>query len=156
MSSKRNQYIPYLGAYEYLTKKANGKITDVSRLFIYYNGRVKDGNSHDVSDIGCTMTSAIEALEEFGTCLESIWPYDISKVDQRPHGQAYQSGTRHKITEAFKLNVNLHEMKDCLAQGFPFTFGLRLYSSFDDAEKTAVVPMPNTRDISRDTHDKFD
>ncbi|CAF1283762.1 unnamed protein product [Rotaria sordida] len=29
------------GAYEYLTKKSNGMNMDVSRLFIYYNARIK-------------------------------------------------------------------------------------------------------------------
>src|ERR1700722_8987761 len=62
------------GAYEYLTKKSDGRNTDVSRLFIYYNSRAKEGQSRVLTDSGCTMTSAIEALEEFGTCLESIWP----------------------------------------------------------------------------------
>ncbi|CAF0943667.1 unnamed protein product [Adineta steineri] len=140
------------GAYEYLTKKANGRNTDVSRLFIYYNARVKDESSGKVTDSGCTMTSAIEALEEYGTCLESLWPYDISEVNSRPNSQSYHEASHHKITEALKVNINLHEMKSCLAQGFPFAFGLKLYSSFDQAAKTGVVPMPNTGDNGRSSH----
>ena len=95
------------------------------------------------------MTSAIEALEESGICLESIWPYDISRVNTRPNDQAYQEAQRHKITEALQIDINLHEMKSCLAQGFPFAFGLKLYSSFDQAATTGVVPMPNTGDNGR-------
>ena len=138
-----------LGAYEYLLKKTSGCDIDVSRLFIYYNARVKDQKSEKVVDTGCTMTSVIEALEEFGTCLESIWPYDISRVNTRPNDQAYQEAKRHKITEALRININLYEMKSCLAQGFPFAFGLKLYSSFDQAATTGVVPMPNTEDNGR-------
>ncbi|CAF0979134.1 unnamed protein product [Rotaria sordida] len=139
------------GAYEYLTKKANGRDTDISRLFIYYNARVKDQKAEKVIDSGCTMTSAIEALEEFGTCLESIWPYDISRVNTRPTNQAYREARNHKITEAFRLNVNLSEMKSCLAQGFPFAFGLRLYASFDKAATTGVVPIPKVGESRRKT-----
>lgn len=101
------------------------------------------------------MTSAIEALEEFGTCLESVWPYDISKVNARPGDQAYQEAKNHKITEALRLNINLQEMKSCLAQGFPFAFGLRLYASFDQAAKTGVVPMPNIWESGRQSHGRF-
>ena len=102
------------------------------------------------------MTSAIEALEEFGTCLESIWPYDISRVDERPSAKAYEGAKRHKITEAFKLDIKLNQMKSCLAQGFPFAFGLSLFESFDDAEETGFVPMPHPRDIARASHGRFD
>lgn len=141
-----------LGAYEYLTKKATGRNIDVSRLFIYYNARVKDQNSRNVIDSGCTMTSAIESLEEYGTCLESVWPYDISRVNTRPSNAAYEEAQRHKITEALRVDINLYEMKACLAQGFPFAFGLQLFGSFDQAGRTGVVPMPNYWDAARQSH----
>ncbi|CAF3419814.1 unnamed protein product [Rotaria socialis] len=137
------------GAYEYLTKKQHGQNIDVSRLFIYYNARVKGSGSSNVSDSGCSMTNGIEALEEFGTCLESIWPYDISMVNARPSDQAYAGAQHHKITEALQIKIDLHEMKSCLAQGFPFAFGLRLFTSFDKAATTGVVPMPSYSDRSR-------
>ncbi|CAF4677384.1 unnamed protein product [Rotaria socialis] len=140
------------GAYEYLTKKDNGRNTDVSRLFIYYNARAKNKKFGSVTDSGCSMTSAIEALEEFGTCLESIWAYNVSKVNTRPNDQAYQEAKNHTISEAFEVDINLFEMKSCLAQGYPFAFGLRLYSSFDKATETGLVPMPDASAKNRKTH----
>ena len=135
-----------------MTKKANGRNTDVSRLFIYFNARVKDQQTEQVTDSGCTMTNAIEALEEFGTCLESVWPYELGKVNVRPNSQAYNEAKQHRITEALRVDINLEEMKSCLAQGFPFAFGLQLFSSFDQARKTGVVPKPNSWDQSRQSH----
>lgn len=142
----------YLGAYEYLTKKDNGKNTDVSRLFIYYNARAKDNKNGRITDSGCSMASAIEALEEFGTCLESTWTYDISKVNVRPNDQAYQDAKAHTISDALKIDIDLSEMKSCLAQGYPFAFGLRLFSTFDKATTAGVVPMPNKSESGRKTH----
>jgi len=102
------------------------------------------------------MTNAIEALEEFGTCLESVWPYDISRVNTRPNDSAYQEAQHHKITQAFRVNIDLHEMKACLAQGFPFAFGLKLYASFDQADDhKGVVPMPNAGDNGRKSDGRF-
>lgn len=145
-------FIEFLGAYEYLTKKSHGRNTDVSRLFIYYNSRSKDSRSNFLMDSGCTMTSGIEALEEFGTCLESIWPYNISDVNTRPNDRAYQEAKNHKITEALEIDIDLNEMKSCLAQGFPFAFGLRLYRSFDKASTTGLVPLPDLSDRTRSAH----
>jgi hypothetical protein len=98
------------------------------------------------------MTDAIEALEEYGTCLESIWPYDISRVNTRPDDEAYEQAEKHKIREALQVNLDLDEMKSCLAQGFPFAFGLRLFTSFDKARETGVVPMPDLSDGARQSH----
>ncbi|CAF3781485.1 unnamed protein product [Rotaria sp. Silwood1] len=96
-----------------------------------YNGRVKNTHLPIVTDSRCSMTNAIEALEEFGTCLESIWPYDISRVNKFPSIQAFEKGLKHRIYQALHVKIDLNEMKSCLAQGFPFAFGLRLYTSFD-------------------------
>jgi hypothetical protein len=144
-----------LGAYEYLIKKSSGRNTDVSRLFIYYNARVKGNNSGSIVDSGCSMTDAIEALEEFGVCLESIWPYDISRVNTRPNNQAYEQAASHKINEALQVNVDLDEMKSCLAQGFPFAFGLKIYSSFDKAAQTGIVSVPSIWEKDRQPNGRF-
>jgi C1A family cysteine protease len=101
------------------------------------------------------MTDAIEALEEFGTCLESLWPYDLSRVNIRPDESVYERAQDYQIEEALQVNIDLDEMKTCLAQGFPFAFGLKLYTSFDKAENTGVVPMPDGMDRNRQAHGRF-
>ena len=105
---------------------------------------------------GCTVTGAIEALEKYGVCLESIWPYDIKRVNKRPSNKAYEAAENNTITDALELKIDLHEMKPCLAQGFPFVFGLELYKSFDKAAKKGIVPMPKTGDTSRESHGRYD
>jgi hypothetical protein len=138
-----------------LLKKTHGNDIVVSRLFIYYVARAKKKNVTTITDSGCSMTNAIEALEELGTCHESIWTYDIANVNTRPHEKAYTEASNYQITGAFKVNIDLIEMKTCLAQGFPFAFGLRLYKSFDKAAKTGVVPMPDQSEQGRTEHGRF-
>ncbi|CAF1222566.1 unnamed protein product [Adineta ricciae] len=138
------------GAYEYLTKRGSHQNIDISSLFIYYNGRVKEnGSENAITDSGCSMTRIIEALEEYGTCLESLWPSDITQVNEQPSDEAYQQAKHHKITDALQINIDLYEMKSCLAQGFPFAFGLKFFSSFDQAAQSGIVPMPNSSDRTR-------
>ncbi|CAF4012283.1 unnamed protein product [Adineta steineri] len=142
----------FAGAYEYLLKKSTGYHTDVSRLFIYYNARIKDEESDDIDDSGCTVASAIESLEESGTCLESLWPYKMKRVNKCPNDDAYSAAESHRISDALQLNVDLYQMKSCLAQGFPFVFGLELYESFDKANKKGYVPMPKPEAKNRGSH----
>ncbi|CAF5137451.1 unnamed protein product, partial [Rotaria socialis] len=69
------------------------------------------------------MTNTVEALEESGVCLESIWPYNISQLNTKPSAEIYSDAKGHKIIDALQVDVDLTEMKSCLAQGFPFVFG---------------------------------
>ncbi|CAF0990701.1 unnamed protein product, partial [Didymodactylos carnosus] len=142
------------GAYEYLIKKHTGRNEDVSRLFIYYNSRAQDDLSAAVSDTGCSMTHAIEALDEHGACRESQWQYDITKVNQRPPPPAYTEAKNFTIDEALQVKIDLFEMKSCIAQGFPFAFGIKLFQSFDKARANGAVPMPSSSDTSRSSHGK--
>ncbi|CAF2920681.1 unnamed protein product [Rotaria sp. Silwood2] len=143
----------FAGAYEYLLKKSSGHEIDVSRLFIYYNARVKDEESDEnINDSGCSVSSAIEALEESGTCLESVWPYYKKRVNKCPIDEAYEAAANNRITDALQVKINLYEMKSCLAQGYPFVFGLELYNSFDKAAKKGIVPIPKSGETSRESH----
>ncbi|CAF1226848.1 unnamed protein product [Adineta steineri] len=137
------------GAYEYLNKKAHGTSIRVSRFFIYYNSRAKEFNTSQVYDTGCYLVDAIEALDEFGTCLESFWPYDTSRVNIKPTDEAYQQASGHKINDALKVNIDLNEMKLCLAHGFPFAFAIKLFNSFLSVNETGAVPIPNQDDIAK-------
>jgi len=47
-------------------------------------------------------------------------------------------------------------MKSCLAQGFPFAFGLRMFTSFDNAAKNGVVPIPGAWEQHRQSNGRFD
>lgn len=97
-----------------------------------------------MTDTGSSPTNAIETLESIGVCLESTWPYDISQVNEKPNDEAYAEAPPYKISEAFQVNVDLTEMKKCLAQGFPFAFALRLYSSYENVQSDGIVPMPSS------------
>ncbi len=128
------------GAYEYLAKRSLGDAGDISRLFIYYNARQFDGIE---GDSGSTITGSISVLQEMGACTETTWPYDPEQVDAEPDETAYSEAQYFLLEDAQEIDVDLEMMKHCLAQGYPFAFGLRLYKSFDRAGMRGKVPMPN-------------
>ena len=129
------------GAYEYLAKRALGEAGDVSRLFIYYNAREYDGGV--TGDTGCTIAAAIQVLQELGACNELTWAYDEARINHRPLPDAYDEALNFLIEEAHEIEIDLDAMKHCLAEGFPFAFGLTLFASFDRAGKRGLVPMPD-------------
>ncbi|MBW4471815.1 MAG: C1 family peptidase [Stenomitos rutilans HA7619-LM2] len=136
------------GAYEYLAKRVRGSAHDVSRLFIYYNARDLDGAPD--SDEGTYLRSCIKVLKKYGTCAEATWPFDLHRIFEPPHENAYEEATNFLIEDAYRVDVNLDAMRQCLADGYPFTFGLDLFSSFQKAGSKGLVPTP---DPDNEKHD---
>ncbi|CAF1448710.1 unnamed protein product [Adineta ricciae] len=141
------------GIYEYLNYRTTGRLEDVSRLFIYYNSRIKDNEGDsNITDEGTSIATTIEVVEEQGVCLESMWPYNIKKVNTKPHSQCYAAAAPYGISEALELDINIDEMRSCLAQGFPFLVSLNLYNSFDKAGTNGVVTVPKSSEVARSSH----
>jgi C1A family cysteine protease len=129
------------GAIEYLEKRVHGREERVSRLFLYWNERDLEGKSHE--DHGACLDDGIRALHKDGICTERIWPYDIKKVFHRPADHAYDEAESHTIDEAHRVKINLHDMRHCLAEGYPFVFGLTLAKTFDKTGHDGKVKMPD-------------
>jgi hypothetical protein len=142
-----------------LIKRSTDRHIDVSRLFIYYNARRKEKEKENlplqIEDEGATITSTIESLKELGTCAEPYWPYIKAIVNAKPTRNVYYEAKGLTITEALEIPVDLFYMKSCLAQGFPFLFGLQLYKSFHKAKYNGgQVPMPKSSMAAHAVHGK--
>jgi C1A family cysteine protease len=133
------------GAYEYDEIKDYGKKSDVlpSRLFLYYNERKIEGT---VSyDSGATLRDGMKSIVNDGICTEQYWPYDIYKYNVEPPSNCYENATKNKALQYTRLYQQLSQLQTCLANGFPFVFGIKVYDSFESKEvqTTGIVPMPN-------------
>ena len=130
------------GGFEFDLLKQQAQDFMPSRLFIYYNERVIE-NTVD-SDSGAMIRDGIKSVSKQGVCPETDWPYDISKFTNKPSDQCYQEALQHRVTSYQRIPRVLNQFKGCLAHGFPFVFGFRVYESFesDEVAKTGVVPMP--------------
>ena len=112
-----------------------------SRLFIYYGERAIEGTVN--VDAGAQLRDGIRFLANTGCCPESIWPYDKTKWAVKPINEAYVAATPHKILAYSRLST-LDDMLDCLAAGYPFVFGMAVYTLFERPEMAAsgVLQMP--------------
>jgi C1A family cysteine protease len=114
-----------------------------SRLFIYYNERMMEGTINQ--DCGACIRDGIKAVNVYGACKETIWPYIESQFATKPIDQAYQDALLHKSIEYSSLNgTNINELKACIAQGHPFVFGFQVYQYFESEEmsKGGILRMP--------------
>ena len=131
------------GNLEFLDKLPDNNYIDVSRLFIYYNTRALEGTVD--TDSGSAIRDGIKTLASLGYCSESLWNYDISKFAQRPSEECYIEAQNHKIVSYYSMTT-LNEMLTCLADGYPFVFGISIYESFESKKTTreGIVKMPDS------------
>jgi C1A family cysteine protease len=123
-----------------------------SRLFIYYNERVKEGTV-DV-DSGAMIRDGIKSVNKQGVCTETSWPYDITRFADQPPDSCYQEAQSNLAMSYQRVTPILSQLKGCLAHGYPIVFGFRVYESFESAEvaRTGEVPMPQASEQALGGH----
>jgi len=128
----------------FLVKKTTGSIVDMSRLFIYYNGRVIS-NFPVSQDTGLTMRVGFQSVTSYGAPKETTWPYATAAFAQKPSGQAYSEGAKNAALTYYSVTQDANEIKKCLKDGFAISFGITLFQSFMSAQvaSTGNVPVPN-------------
>ena len=139
------------GAWEYWVKRATRRDTDVSRLFVYYNARWRNGTQD--KDSGSVIQLAMESLSKFGACAEKSWPFDKRLILKKPGGEAYKDAATNRVHDMARVPLELVAWKQALAEGKPIVFGCALFGSFDECCKLGgVVPMPSPEDLGRSAH----
>lgn len=115
-----------------------------SRLFIYYNGRQVGGYPLD-EDTGLTIRDGYKSVSRFSTCGDNMWPYDPEKFTQSPPQECYTAAREHSTFRYIHLDNDVDQIKKCLKDGYPVSFGTALFSSFMSADTaiTGIVTIPN-------------
>jgi len=117
------------GAMEFDAKKQGmEEVFTPSRLFIYYNERLMEGT--EGKDVGAAIRDGIKSIVKQGDCPEHHWPYDSKLVTQKPHDGCYSQARSFKAIEYQKIGRDLDHIRACLASGYPFVFGIRVFTSF--------------------------
>ena len=112
-------------ALTFLEKKAERPIVLPSRLFMYYNARALTNDQ--ACDSGTTIRNAIKALKQTGACDEALWPYDPAQVAHAPPQACYDHASIHAFGYYRLSQTDLSHAKACLAEGYPFVFGIEIY-----------------------------
>lgn len=135
-----------VGLYEYFERRAFGKHTDASRLFLYKATR---NLSHWTGDTGAFLRTTMGAMVLFGVPPEEYWPYTISDFDKEPPAFCYAFALNYQALSYYRLDppgttkgVLLNRIKTNLAAGLPSMFGFTVYSSISQADASGKIPFP--------------
>jgi C1A family cysteine protease len=141
-----------VAAVEFQRRKQRLLDIRLSRLFVYYNEREREGTVN--LDCGAQIRDGIKTVVAQGICSESEWPYDITKFAVKPPPNCYQNALKDRVVKYKRLSQNLEHMKECLMSTNPFIFGLFFYESFLSIEvaRTGIVPMPNDEERKESPH----
>lgn len=141
-----------VNAYENMVKHHYpDKFVDLSRLYVYYHTRYLE-NTVQSDDGVVYLRSALRAVEKYGVCPESVWPYDITKFLQQPSPDAYVAAEDHKI-ESYRYLQTLKDMLEVLSKGDPFIVGITVYPGFMTLSPAdSALSMPETTDIEMGGH----
>ncbi len=126
-----------LAAAGYLDVLAEKPFGEYSHLFQYYNTREDKNN-----DTGGSIRSAFKAMNKFGVCHETLWPYDISRFTEEPPAPCYKEGETRQVIQYSRVNQG-KDLRVILAQGFPIVYGQSLYGSFMDTGQNGIVRVPD-------------
>ena len=129
------------GNLEFLARRSGRRLRHLSRLFVYYNARVLEGTA--ATDDGAMIRNGVKTLTKLGVCHETLWPYKVRRFARKPSRRCYAQASVHQVTSYHRVR-GLAEMRQCLAEGFPFVFGLTTYDAFesDTVGRTGVLHLP--------------
>jgi hypothetical protein len=102
-----------------------GEVTQVSRLFLYYNAR----NYHNATDrdAGTYLRMAFEAIRRLGVCTEETWPYIEANVLHRPSVRAYHEANDYKVSDFYRITSTgrprVDAVEAAIKSNHPVVFG---------------------------------
>lgn len=114
-----------------------------SRLFTYYLSRELEGTTSE--DAGAYIRDVVKVTNKSGYVFEKDWKYTRKNLFRKPPEILYNDASTRRIERYERIgDGNTVRMMTCLAEGFPFIFGMLVYAhAFEIAGRTGVMPMPN-------------
>jgi C1A family cysteine protease len=87
---------------------------EYSRLFLNWCGKSLEGTEKNAS-AGLSVPACFRALELFGVCRESRWPYQAHKSTTKPSSRAFWAASRLLGMQYGRVAMTLDGMRECLA-----------------------------------------
>jgi len=116
-----------------------------SRLFGYYNPRTYHDAEDD--DNGTYIRFFFKALNKFGFCPESKYPYYTDKFADKPDHGIYRAAIDQKDpTDYYRIrgtgDDRIEAIKKAITQGHPVVFGTTVTGKFCRGDADGIIPRP--------------
>ena len=125
-------------------KKDKLPFLNPSRLFIYYNCRVLNGDPE--ADQGCCFRDALSTIYDTGVCSEADWDYDPTLLFKKPTDECYAKATENKFQYYALIDQKETALKHCLDEGYPFLFAINIFWPMNEDHmlfETGILSVPN-------------
>ena len=123
----------------------NTSCVTLSRLFIYYNARLE--NNDQDKDEGTYIRNCMSALAGLGVCEESVWPFDVDKVNDKPSWASYRGAVVHKTKGFYRIDGNgqgrVEQIEKSISAKHPVVFGATLSQNFGEPDSNNMVHAPS-------------
>ena len=130
-----------IGALELHQKKAGLPLTDLSRLFVYYNARAL--SDAEGQDVGSYIHHGMAAVLAYGACEARMWPFETAMVTTKPPENCYQNASQYEAVQYARTPRGVPALTT-LAQGLPVVFGIYApYDYYEVAAQTGAMPKPD-------------
>lgn len=130
-----------VGALEFHQKKAGLPVTDLSRLFVYYNARSLA--EMEAQDIGSHIHHGMAAILAYGACEARLWPFEEGMLTTRPTQACYENAMHYEAVQYARTPRGTPALT-VLSQGLPVVFGMYApMAYYDAAHQTGVMPKPD-------------
>jgi len=132
-------------AFSYTISSITNNKFQISRLFTYANARCI-GDEPLNQDSGTDIPTLAQAIINWGSPMESAYPYNISNFVYLPPLTAFQSSKLFKQFTYIQVGQNIASVKEWMnANKSPVIMGINVYSSFmtQQVATSGIIPMPN-------------
>lgn len=127
-----------VGAMEYHQRLKGRGVTDLSRLFLYYNARKLADKEQQ--DSGTFIHHAMAAVLAWGVCPEAMWPYQRAMWSTKPADSCYRAALEFEAVSYARAPLG-PACKQALAMGLPVVFGAVIPGSMLQVEAREVGRM---------------
>lgn len=112
-----------VGALEYHQRLAGHAVTDLSRLYVYFNARKIGGT--EAEDTGTYIHHVMASVLAFGACPEQMWPYQKAMWPTVPTKACYDTSIQFGAVSYARTGSGMGA-KAAVAAGLPVVFGVSL------------------------------
>jgi len=133
-----------VGALEFLKIRNGSPYTLLSRLFLYYNARVLEGDVF--KDQGSMVETGFRSLSIFGVPPEQEWEFNLNNLYLKPPPNVYSDALINKIDSYYNINDNDYKslVKRALCAQHTVIFGMMVGEEYMDYSGGILTPTSNS------------
>lgn len=135
---------------EILNAIAGYNPVQLSRMFVYAMARIRSGDKDLDNDSGTFIRTAFDCLARFGVCDEYLWPFDVSKVGDKPSTKAQRQAVGHRIHSYYRIKEKGDDRCQAIIKALnadhPVVFGTLITRDFQRISDRTPFGRPDKAD----------